>query len=113
MDASERLAEVTTYVETLGGQVGTIFVGKPSDLYGGALSAAVPSSLLPSLAVTPGIAYVQLRIPPREAQASSPPSPAFPNGPDDSSPFTAVFDGDGQTISNLFINRPTAYVGLF
>ena len=33
---------------------------------------------------------------------------------DDSTPFTGNFDGDGRSISNLFINRPTTdYVGLF
>ena len=32
---------------------------------------------------------------------------------DRTNPFTATFEGNGFTISNLFINRSTAYVGLF
>ena len=89
VDTAERLAEVTSYIEATGGKAGTIFVGKPSDVHGGALSAAVPSTLLPSLAVQPGVAYVQLRVPPRAAQAPSPPSPAFLNGPADVTGATA------------------------
>ena len=37
-----------------------------------------------------------------------------PIGEDDNNPFTGSYDGDGHTISNLYIDRPsTNYVGLF
>ena len=40
--------------------------------------------------------------------------PPYIGGPTDFVPYTATFDGNGNTISNLYINRPsTSYVGLF
>ena len=102
VDTADRLAEVTTYIEAHGGKVGTIFVGEPTDVYGGAMSAGVPSTLLVALAVKPGIAYVQLRTLPREAQAPAQPSPAFPNGPADVTGATAWhnagFTGEGVRV---------------
>ena len=36
-----------------------------------------------------------------------------PIGRSDSAAFTAIFDGNGHTISNLYINSSANYVGLF
>ena len=44
---------------------------------------------------------------------SSPQDPWLPIGPDNARPFRGVFDGQGNTISGIFIDSDSMYLGLF
>ena len=65
LDTRERVEEIEAFLAERGGVAGTSFTGAPDDLFGGALTATVPVSLLLELAGQPGVRYVRERIPPR------------------------------------------------
>ena len=72
-DTAERLADIVAFLEANGGRPGTLFVGEPGDVFGGAITAVIPASLLTALASQEGVAYARLRIPPQVQQAAADP----------------------------------------
>ncbi len=78
VDSQERLADIADFLTHHGAQLGRPFVGQAGDVFGGALTATVPVSLLLKLAAQPGVRYVRERIPPRSDQTA--PTSRFPDG---------------------------------
>ncbi len=79
VDTQERLADIADFLTRHGVQPGRTFVSQAGDVFGGALTATVPVSLLLKLAAQPGVRYVRERIPPRSDQPA--PTSRFPDGP--------------------------------
>ena len=78
VDTKGRLAGLSDFLSRHGGQPGRPLVGAAGDVFGGALPASVPVSVLADLAVQPGVRYVRERIPPRLDRPG--PTSRFPNG---------------------------------
>ena len=74
VDSQERIAAIAAFLARRGGTPGRPVVGHAGDVFGGALPATVPVSLLADLAVQPGVRYVREQIPLRIDRTAPPPS---------------------------------------
>ncbi len=65
VDEHRRLADLEKFLADRGAYPGTSFAGGAADLFGGALTASAPVSLLLEIAARPGVRYLRERHPPR------------------------------------------------
>lgn len=84
-DARERIPGVETFLTEKGGRPGTAYPGGAGDVFGGALTAVVPVSLLLDLAARPGVDFIRERVRPKAPRGPpgrrGPPSARTPPAP--------------------------------